>query len=458
MSRKIFQAIWTVTFTVLLVSLILIMWVTYSHFTTEQVEQLRNETELVTRGVTLNGLAYFDSLDTIDFRITWITPDGTIIYDNEADAAGMENHLEREEIREALDTGYGESERYSATLSDKQLYTAERLSDGSVLRLSITQATVWNLFLKFSIPIILVIAAALIASFYLASRLSVRIAGRYNALDLDHPMTKADDPAFAEIRPLLKGLEDQHEQIRRDREAIERTALIRQEFTANASHELKTPLHAISGYAELLESGMVRDEDIAQFAGKIRTESQRMSKLVEDIIDLTRLDAGAEDMEREECDLYRIASHACESLKPEAESRGIAVRLEGESAVLCGVPQILYSIVYNLLGNAIKYSGQGSKAGVSVRDLGEVVELKVTDHGIGIPKDEQDRIFERFYRVDKSRSKAVGGTGLGLSIVKHGARIHGAAIEVDSKEGKGSVFTLTFPKNNTSETISAVAD
>ena len=447
MRGKIFRSIWFVLLATLTVSFGLTAIFLYNHFTSEQLEQLRGETKLVSQAVTLNGQDYFDRLGSTDFRITWITSDGTILYDNEADSHIMPNHLEREEIREALEIGYGESSRYSSTLFERQLYTAQRLPDGTVLRLSITQATIWTLFLHFILPLALSIPVLLTISLLLASRLSERIVQPINELNLDSPLENADQEAYEEILPLLRRLDDQHKQLARDREELEKTSLIREEFTANASHELKTPLHVISGYAELLESGMVPSEQSRRlFAGKIRAESQRMSKLVEDIIDLSQLDGGGAGMTREFTDLYRIAVNAAESLETAASDAGVTLTVEGESSVLYGVPQVLYSIIYNLCSNAIHYSEKGGNVLVTVRDSRDKAELTVADNGIGIPAEDLDRIFERFYRVDKSHSKEVGGTGLGLSIVKHAAMVHGAQVSVESELGKGSVFTVTFPK------------
>ena len=446
MRGKIFRSIWFALLFVLTLSFGLFMGLLYTHFTDERLDQLRNETKLVAHAVSQSGDKYFDELGETDFRITWITADGTILYDNEADTQVMENHMEREEIRDALRSGYGESSRYSSTVFERQLYTAQRLPDGTVLRLSITQATIWNLFLRFLLPIAVIILAALILSLFLASRLSKRIVEPLNSLDLDNPLTNAGPSAYPEIMPLLKRLDDQHKQLANDREELEKTSQIRQEFTANASHELKTPLHVISGYAELLEHDMVPEEDSRKlFAGKIRTESQRMSKLVEDIIDLSRLDSGGIGMKRELTDLYRIAVNAAESLESTAESRGVTVKVDGGSTVLYGIPHVLYSIIYNLCSNAIHYSNSGGRVYVKVQTLPGKAVLTVRDSGIGIPEEDLDRIFERFYRVDKSHSKEVGGTGLGLSIVKHAARIHDAKIRVTSKLGVGSVFTVEFP-------------
>ena len=446
MSKKIFRSIWFVTLIVFLASLLLIMGALYSYFSGVQRSQLRSQTHLAAQGVQRCGKDYFTDLAADDFRMTWIAADGSILYDTDANADQMENHLQRAEVKEALRDGFGESSRYSSTLSEKQLYAAQRLSDGSVLRLSVVQATVWMLFLGFVQPICIVILLALLLSFLLASRLSKRIMEPFNAIDPEHPAEYLDKEEFREIAPLLHKLDRQQRQLHRDREELEKTSQIRQEFTANVSHELKTPLHAISGYAELLENGMVRPEDIQSFASKIRSQSQRMTKLVEDTIDLTRLDCGGSDMHWEEVDLYRVAENAVDSLEIAAQAANVTITLQGGSAMLRGVAPVLYSMVYNLCDNALKYNHGGGSVTVTVEDLLSKVRLSVADTGIGIPKEHQSRIFERFYRVDKSHSKEVGGTGLGLSLVKHAAQIHHASIQLDSEPDKGSVFTITFPK------------
>ncbi len=444
MQKRIFYSIWLISLAVLLTAVTVIFSVLYAQFTEEQFQQLRNESQLVMQGVTLNKEAYFEGLQTTDFRITWITADGTILYDNAADTSGMENHLERDEVQEALRTGYGESRRYSSTLSANQLYVARLLKDGTILRLSITQTAVRTLFGRFILPAAAIMAAVLILSVFIASNISDHIVRPLNEMDLDEPLRNTDEEVYAEVRPLLEKLDTQQRQIQKDREELEKTSLIRQEFTANASHELKTPLHVISGYAELLESDIVKDDDIGKFAGKIRHEAQRMSKLVEDIIDLSSLDGGV-GMQFEETDLYRIARNAAESLELQARDADITLKLTGSSSVMMGVPHVLYSIVYNLCDNAIKYSEPGSAVEISCTKTDDRVRLSVKDNGIGIPKEDLDRIFERFYRVDKSHSKEVGGTGLGLSIVKHAAKIHQAEINVSSEPGKGSEFVIVFP-------------
>ena len=446
MSQKIFRAIWVVALVLSLSAIVVILVTAYNHYSAEQAELMKDELKLVAEGINSNGTDYLDGIGDVEFRVTWITQDGTIIYDNAADSKEMGNHLEREEIREALEYGYGESTRFSDTISQQQIYVAERMEDGSVIRLSITGATIFKLFIQFIIPLIPVFVIALLLSFLLASRLANRIVEPLNSVDLDDPLSNLDKVEYKEIKPLLERLNEQHIQIERDSEELEKTSLIRQEFTANASHELKTPLHVISGYAELIESNIVPDSDIPVFAGKIRSEAQRMTKLVEDIIDLSQLDGGAIGMKREKLDLLRVAQNAAESLIGTAEENGISIEIDGESVYILGIMNVVYSIVYNLVINAIHYTDVGGHVWVSVRDDGENAVLTVRDDGIGIPEQDQDRIFERFYRVDKSHSKEVGGTGLGLSIVKHAVRIHNASIRVDSKIGKGSEFIVSFPK------------
>ena len=446
MSNKIFKGIWIVALSVFLASLVFLMGISYNYFTGLQKSQLRNETELAAQGVTNAGMNYFDNLNTEGYRITWIGADGSVLYDNEADTATMENHMEREEVKRALAKGYGESTRYSNTLSDKQLYAAKRLTDGSVVRLSIVQMAVWALILGFAQPICIVVLIALVLTFVLASRIAKKIVKPINEIDLDKPEQYYGKENYKEVEPLLMHIAAQRNQLKKDQEQIEKTALIRQEFTANVSHELKTPLHAISGYAELLENGMVKEDDIKPFAGKIRNESSRMTKLVEDIIELTKLDNGGAEMEWEDCNLLRIAENAVDSLDALASALNITVSVDGTDAPIKGIPQTLYSIVYNLCDNAIKYNHAGGSVSVDVRPQKNDTVLTVKDTGVGIPEECQDRVFERFYRVDRSHSTEVGGTGLGLSIVKHAVMIHGGRIKINSEIGKGTEFVVTIPQ------------
>ena len=449
MTKRIFRSICLVALAVFLSSAALIMGVLYGYFSDIQQAQLNMQLELAAQGAQREGADFFDGLHAENYRITWIDAKGAVLFDSRSDSAGMENHLERQEIKEARATGHGESRRYSSTLMERSLYSARRLRDGSVLRLSMSQRTVFTLVLGMAQPICIVFLMAVGLSVLFAVRLSKRIVYPLTRLDLDQPLAGG---GYDEIMPLLRRMDSQQRQLARQKAALaekqaalEQAEQVRREFTANVSHELKTPLQSICGYAELLQSGMVKEGDAILFAGRIYSESQRMVRLVEDIISLSRLDEGAADFRWDTVDLYETAAQAVASLTPEAENAGISLRLEGETAVLYGIPQLLYSIVYNLCGNAVKYNRPGGRVEVLVKAEGERVSLTVSDTGIGIPAQEQGRIFERFYRVDKSRSKAVGGTGLGLSIVKHAAIIHHAEIEIHSQEGKGTSIIVAFP-------------
>ncbi len=553
MTKRIFRSICLVAIAVFLASVALFLGVLYDYFGNVQQNQLKTQTELAAQGVQTMGAKYFEGLSPKGYRISWVSADGDVLYDSEADSSEMENHLAREEIEEALASGYGESSRYSVTLMERTLYSAKRLSDGTVIRLSVAQSTLLTLLLGMMQPIAVIIALAIGISFWLAHRLSKHITAPLNRLDLDDPL---NNEGYDELSPLLRRIDAQQRQIRQQekelrqkqeefeavtenmaegilllntkgvilginraasalfgttRNAIGKTILsvnrnielsellsgmesgartekiidlnggkyqlalnpvresghisgavllmldvtekeraeqMRREFTANVSHELKTPLHTIAGCAELLENGMVRPEDTARFYSQIRGEAGRMIALVEDIIRLSHLDEGAEDMKRERVDLYTLAAETGKSLSREAESAGVSVSFEGENAVVYGIPQLLESIVYNLTDNAIKYNRQGGTVKVSVGRSAEGVRLCVADTGIGIPPEHRERIFERFYRVDKSRSKELGGTGLGLSIVKHAARLHNAKIELQSAEGEGTTVTVVFPEAN----------
>lgn len=549
MIKRIFRSICLVALTVFLASVILIMGVLYEYFSSVGQEQLRMQTSLAAQGVAHEGIAYFQDLKVTNYRITWIDRDGNVLYDSMSDTARMENHLEREEVRQAIGEGYGESRRYSATLLERSLYSAQRLADGTILRLSISQMSVLTLLVGMAQSICMIFAIALILSIVLAVRISKRIVKPLNQIDLDDPLT---NDGYDELSPLLRRIDSQQRQLRCQKEELiqkenelntiigsmnegmillnqkgriitvnaaarkllgldvtcigedltllcensalkeilsealqgrqaerilplqeghyqvdagaiisqnkvrgaalflfnvtekEKTEQIRREFTANVSHELKTPLHSISGYAELLKNDMVREKDRVPFAEKIYDEAQRMIRLVEDIISLSHLDEGAQEEKRENIDLYGLAESVIQALEPQAEAAGVILELCGIPVILNGIPQLLYSMVYNLCDNAIKYNRENGKVTVSVGREGNTVRLAVTDTGIGIAPEHQERIFERFYRVDKSHSKAAGGTGLGLSIVKHAARIHHAKIEVNSTAGVGTMILVTW--------------
>lgn len=454
MTKRIFQSICIAAVTVLLASLVLIMGVLYDYFSRVQKEQLSAQADLAARGAADLGMEYFEGLDLGGCRISWIAADGSVLYDNMSDAESMENHLDREEVREAMETGRGESSRYSDTLTEKLSYQARLLPDGTVIRLAASQYTAWVLLMGVLQPLLVVVLLAVLLSLLLAYRLSARLVKPLNEVDLSDPLKNVE---YEELRPLLSRIDSQHRQLKRDRDELEKNEEIRREFTANVSHELKTPLHSISGYAELLAKGMVRPEDVEKFSSKIYSESQRMTSLVEDIIELSHLDTGAGDMKREDVDLYLIARTAADSLSMAAKEAGVELKVSGESARVYGVPQLLYGICYNLCDNGIKYNREKGRVEISVRNLEGEVELKVSDTGIGIPEESRERIFERFYRVDKSRSKAVGGTGLGLSIVKHAALVHRATIDIDSEPGSGTSFTLHFPKDSQERKVNDIS-
>ena len=550
MTKKIFRSVLLAAAVVLLASVVLIMGALYDYFSAVQKNRVRDELTLAASAVETGGITYLETLTGENCRLTLVSADGTVLYDSDASADTLENHAARAEIRDALATGYGESVRTSATLLERTIYCAKRLTDGSVLRVSVSHATVPSLVVGMLQPILIVFAVALILSAVLAKRVSKKIVEPMNTLDLAHPL---DNNAYDELSPLLTHIEMQRRQIdeqvaelrRRQNEfssvvrnmeeglvllgrkgtvlsvnaaaadflstdencvgedfiTVDRTheidsairdaladghsrlrvtrggkvyelnisrimadgetagaALLivdvtdkvfaesrRREFTANVSHELKTPLQSILGSAELLENGLVKQEDVPQFVGRIRAEAERLVSLIEDIIRLSRLDEHGE-MPTESVDLYTLARAEATALSPLAEQRRVTVTVGGAPVVVCGVPQLLREIVANLCTNAIKYNVEGGSVTLTVRDDGKRAVLTVADTGIGIPKEAQSRVFERFYRVDKSHSRETGGTGLGLSIVKHAVEYMGGSVSLVSEPGKGSTFTVILPK------------
>lgn len=550
MTKRIFRSILLVAAAVLLASFVLITGVLYDYFSNNQMEQLRAQTALAAQGVEKSGEGYFAGLGSHGTRLTWIAADGTVLYDSTATAAKMENHADREEVSSALKTGTGESTRYSTTLMERQLYCAQRLNDGSVVRLSCEQYTPLMLVLGMLQPVIVIAAAALAVSGVLASGLSKRIVRPLNELRLDEP-DKIE--TYPELAPLTDKLRSQQNQLRAQEKELrqrrdefdaatenmieglvllnergtilsinksatklldisrycvgkdilllnnsrqmqellgrvrsgehcempvehggvsyivyaspvvsgervagtvllvldmtekEKAEKLRREFSANVSHELKTPLQSISGCAELLANGMVKPDDIPRFAAQIQSESKRMITLIEDIIKLSHLDEGAGDMQRCDVDLAAIARATVENLRPAAKAADVALSVNACPAVIKnGIPQLLEAIVYNLCENAIKYNRPGGFVKVSVEKNADGTVLTVEDNGIGIPAEQQERIFERFYRVDKSHSKEVGGTGLGLSIVKHAAALHNAKISMHSAPDEGTSISVVF--------------
>lgn len=553
MTRKIFQSIIAVVISVLLLSLALITGVLYNHFETAMLDQLRTTAQFAEQGVEREGMAYFDSLHAQNCRVTWIAADGTVKYDNRSDPKTMENHADRQEVREAMENDSGTSVRRSSTLSEHTMYYAKRLSDGTVLRLSMSQRSVLFLMGGMLSPLVFILLAACLLAGVLSYRVSKKIVKPLSEIDLKHPeqvetydelspflqriaaQNREIDARMAEIRKqqqefsmitenMSEGLfvvdrnyqilsynksamqifgmdpRQEHENLlavnrsegfrnavdsalkgRHTQENLELNGRVyqiianavcqpdfaedmvgavilvldvtekeaqeqyRREFTANVSHELKTPLTSISGIAEIIRNGIVKPEDIPHFAGKIYDESQRLITLIGDIIKLSRLDENQVPMERETVDMLEMARDVVQQLSSVARKSGVTLVANGTHGQVQGVRQVLGEMVYNLCENAVKYNRAGGRVWVDVQQVADHVVLRVKDTGIGIPAAEQGRIFERFYRVDKSHSKAVGGTGLGLSIVKHGAALHHATISVSSEPEQGTEITLTFP-------------
>ena len=549
MTKRIFQAVCLVAAMVLVLSTGVLLALFYDNYVGRAEQSLRTEATFVAQGLNTGGEDYLLGLTDRSRRITLVDQDGTVRYDNTADAGQMENHLEREEIQEALSTGSGQSRRVSETLSQETFYYAILLENGMVLRLAATQSSVWALLLTVLQPAAMVVIAALVLGAILAHRAAKAIVAPINSLDLDQP---EDAKAYEELSPLLSRIARQKRTIdaqlhraRRQQEQFrlitenmsegllvvdsqtnllscnsaalrllgaekqpenpsvlalnhaeafrtvirdalagrhgegrlevggrslqllanpagqegeaagavilvmdtterEQREALRREFSANVSHELKTPLTSISGFAELMKSGVVAQKDVMDFSQSIYDEAQRLIHMVEDIIRLSELDETELHRETGPIDLYDFCRREVERMRPEADRRGVTLSLQGEAATVQGNAQILGELVYNLLDNAIKYNKPQGSVTVTVTP-GKRVRLRVEDTGIGIPKESQSRVFERFYRVDKSHSDDVSGTGLGLSIVKHAAQFHRARVELQSTEGKGTAITVTFP-------------
>ena len=552
MTKRIFKSIILASVIVLLVSGGLTMGVLYNHFGNQLEEELRTEAEFLSIAVEDEGMSAFDSLPADSERITYIDTDGTVLYDNRSKTDDMENHLDREEIQEAMENGSGMAVRESDTLSQRTLYYAIRLNDGTVLRVSSTQYSLTGLLGGMIQPLLIILIVMLILAGFLASRLAKNIVNPLNQLDLDHP---EENQTYEEVAPLLtkinrqqKSLQAEITQAKRQQEefsiitdnmeegflvidshtevlsynssalkllgareqdarqsvlalnrsesfqkTVERVlggqhvisnqefqgitcqvaanpvfqdgkvtgAVIliqdvtekmkgeqmRREFTANVSHELKTPLTSISGFAEIISDGFVKPEDTKKFAGRIFKEAQRLITLVNDVIKISQLDEGKLPYEKEEVDLYQAVRETFLRIEDHAKAEGVHLYLYGPHIKTNTVKTILDEIIYNLCDNGVKYNKKGGSLTVTISQEGEQPVITVEDTGIGISEEDQKRIFERFYRVDKSHSKAIGGTGLGLSIVKHGSMFLGADMKVESTLGEGSKFILILPED-----------
>lgn len=548
MIKKIFNAILSVATAVLLASLIIVTGVLYQYFGNVQEGQLRDELSLAVSATEELGKDYLDRLDFERYRLTWVDQNGTVIFDSHADITAMENHIDREEIKEALISGKGSSVRQSTTLTEQTIYESARLNDGSVLRISVSRASALVLVLGMIQPIAVVMLGAMLLSAWLAYRMAKRVVEPLNNLNLENPL---ENEIYEELSPLLFRIHVQHMEIKNqmltlkhkqeefdqiadnlkealvlldydrriismnpaakvlfgagdssigkdfltiDRKLQMRAALEqaqknghadfrtnkngkeyqfdlsridsdgknhgivilafditeqvnaenhRREFTANVSHELKTPLQSIIGSAELMENGIIKEEDMPRFIGHIRKEASRLVDLIEDIIRLSQLDEGTE-MPYEEVSLKELSEEVCENLTDVAKLKEVSLEVNGDKGVINGARRLLYEIIYNLCDNAIKYNRQGGSVKVSIEQkVGEVL-LSIQDTGIGIPTEYHDKVFERFFRVDKSHSKQPGGTGLGLSIVKHAVQYHHGKITLESEQNKGTKISVLF--------------
>lgn len=549
MTKKIFHSILLVACTVLLACYLVILTSLNDYFTSLRKSQLKTQLSFASTAVEDEGIEYLKNLENGEYRLTLIDTDGTVLYDTNADAATMENHSDRREVQEAFLSDYGESHRYSRTLTEQTYYFAKKLSDDRVLRISTSQVTIVSLLLGMLQPLLVITFLAILLSVFLAKRASRNLVKPLNNLDLNDPLS---NDVYEELSPLLRHMAQQNKQIAlqmdelsrsqnefnaitsnmseglivlnkdgvvvslntaarkifeaeedsigKDFLTIDRTPEIsraiketlsgkkqeleyekngrnydlcinqivekdkvigvlllaidntekiqaeqnRREFTANVSHELKTPLQSIIGSADLIESGLVKPEDMPRFIGHIKTDAARLVSLVSDIIRLSQLDENTE-MNWENVDALSVAKEALEMVGPIAESRNISLTIKGEPAPLNSVHKLLYDIIYNLCDNAVKYNKEGGFVKVDVKTAGDKVQVAVSDNGVGIAPADQSRVFERFYRVDKSHSRESGGTGLGLSIVKHAVAYLKGSISLESTLGKGTTITVSFP-------------
>lgn len=417
----------------------------YGYFERKIFSELETEAVFLEQYIADSNLTDLKKFNSIKNRITLIHKDGTVYFDNMVDVSRLENHSLREEFVAAKENGAAKVSRYSSTMTDKTLYFAKSIQNGDVLRISCDQHSVAVLVLGMSQTLLIMLVLAVIISGIAAVWTSRRITNPLNQINLEKPESCA---VYEELKPFTKRIaEENYEKTQREE--------LRKQFTANVSHELKTPLTSISGFAEILKNGGTDEKTTKDFAGTIYEESQRMISLVNDIIKLSKLDEKSISLEKEPIELLGLSKEIAKILSASAKAKNIKLDVHGDSGKIMGVQPVIYEMIYNLMDNAIKYNVQNGTVEVTVKEekpekghtFGNKTVISVRDTGIGIPKNEQDRVFERFYRIDKSRSKELGGTGLGLSIVKHAAKFHDAAINLSSKEGEGSTFTITFPGN-----------
>ena len=555
MTKKIFKSTVLVSAMILILGSALVMGILYRYFGKQLDGELEKEASYLAYGVEQSGVNYLEHLKQKDARITYIDASGNVLYDSQADISSMENHSDRKEFEEAVQKGHGYAELMSSTLSEKTVYYARKLTDGTVLRVAVVHSSILALVLQLLPSVIDVAIVMLILAGIAAARISAKIVEPINTLDLDHP---EDNQIYEEVGPLLSRIHKQNYQIQmqletarrnqeefqiitenmqegllvidaytmilsgnssvwrmfqlrepkigdsvysldrnedfrkvvedvlkgqhgsamlqldgeyvqlianpvsrdgkvvgavlllvNETEKVERENL-RREFSANVSHELKTPLTSISGFAEIIQDGMVQGEDVQKFAGRIYREAQRLIQLVEDTIKISQLDEGENPYEWEKVDAYAVVKNVCGNLRDIAAKKNVHFFIDGEKLIFCTVKPILEEVIYNLCDNGIKYNREDGTVSIHLQELKDSVEIRVKDNGIGIPREDCSRVFERFYRVDKSHSKAIGGTGLGLSIVKHGVTFLGGTLKMLSEEGKGTEITMTFPKERKS--------
>ena len=412
----------------------------YELFKSEVVDELKTYADVIKETQSYDQILQGEyDPDVDDLRITMIKKDGKVFYDSFADAKKMENHANRQEVRQALKHGNGKAIRTSDTLDKNTFYYAVRLDDGNILRVAKESRSIWSVFIKVTPAILILIFVILAISKMLSDVLtkSLLLPIEQMSENLDH---LEDITTYKELMPFINTIQEQHKNILMN-------AKMRQEFTANVSHELKTPLTAISGYSELIQNGMTNEEETIRFAGEIHKSAKRLLTLINDTIRLSQLDTSEQKVIYEAIDLYKIAEDCVNMLKFSAENHGITISIHGTNAYLEGNKEMLEEVVYNLCDNAIRYNNEGGKVDVTVKPVKGKIYLCVEDNGIGISKEHQERIFERFYRVDKSRSKSTGGTGLGLAIVKHIIQQHGAHMELTSEKGKGTKIEIEFSKS-----------
>ena len=412
----------------------------YELFKSEVVDELKTYADVIKETQSYDQILQGEyDPDVDDLRITMIKKDGKVFYDSFADAKKMENHANRQEVRQALKHGNGKAIRTSDTLDKNTFYYAVRLDDGNILRVAKESRSIWSVFIKVTPAILILIFVILAIRKMLSDVLtkSLLLPIEQMSENLDH---LEDITTYKELMPFINTIQEQHKNILMN-------AKMRQEFTANVSHELKTPLTAISGYSELIQNGMTNEEETIRFAGEIHKSAKRLLTLINDTIRLSQLDTSEQKVIYEAIDLYKIAEDCVNMLKFSAENHGITISIHGTNAYLEGNKEMLEEVVYNLCDNAIRYNNEGGKVDVTVKPVKGKIYLCVEDNGIGISKEHQERIFERFYRVDKSRSKSTGGTGLGLAIVKHIIQQHGAHMELTSEKGKGTKIEIEFSKS-----------